>query len=267
MNDNLSLASAITALTAAKRAVGYKYDAEGRILARFEAFCREEFPGLDTVTKDSAEAWIAAGRERGVRLATLQGLAAPVRELARWLGRRGIAAYVLPARTLPGRPATSRTSTPTGNSRTCSPRRTDAITVPRSRSGTWSCRCCSGRSTPAACASPKPGCSAPATSTSAPGSCRSATPRAVRTGRSPFPSRCGTGWPATGRRAFRSCGDCALSYWPRMRILYSRVNVRRFGRDARGPSGLATVPSCLSRAAFTSAIDIVTSSRSNSRPA
>ncbi len=104
MNDNLSLASAITALTAEKRAVGYKYDAEGRILARFEAFCREEFPGLDTVTKDSAEAWIAAGRERGVRPATLQGLAAPVRELARWLGRRGIAAYVLPARTLP-RPA------------------------------------------------------------------------------------------------------------------------------------------------------------------
>jgi hypothetical protein len=40
------------------------------------------------------------------------------------------------------------------------------------------------------------------------------------------------------------------------------VNVRRFGRDARGPSGLATIPSCPSRAAFTSAIDIVTSSRS-----
>jgi len=66
-----------------------------RILARFEAFCRTDFPGLDTVTKDSAEAWITAARERGVRPATLQGLAAPVRELARWLGRRGTAAYVL----------------------------------------------------------------------------------------------------------------------------------------------------------------------------
>ena len=103
MNDitKLGLAAAITALAAEKRAVGYKYDAEERILARFEAFCREEFPGLDTVTKDSAEAWITAARERGVRPATLQGLAAPVRELARWLGRRGTAAYVLPPRTLP----------------------------------------------------------------------------------------------------------------------------------------------------------------------
>jgi integrase/recombinase XerD len=104
VNGKMSLAGAIAALTAEKRAVGYKYDAEERILARFEAFCGEQFPGLDTVTKDSAEAWITAGRKRGVRPATLQGLAAPVRELARWLGHRGTPAYVLPARTLP-RPA------------------------------------------------------------------------------------------------------------------------------------------------------------------
>jgi integrase/recombinase XerD len=101
---NPGLAGAITALAVEKRAVGYKYDAEERVLARFEAFCRAEFPGLETVTKSSAEAWITAARERGVRRATLQGLAAPVRELARWLGRRGTEAYVLPARTLP-RPA------------------------------------------------------------------------------------------------------------------------------------------------------------------
>jgi integrase/recombinase XerD len=106
VNDNtsLSLAGAITALAAEKRAVGYKYDAEERVLNRFEAFCRAEFPGLDTVTRASAEAWITAGRRRGVQPATLQSLAAPVRELARWLGRRGTAAYVLPPRTLP-RPA------------------------------------------------------------------------------------------------------------------------------------------------------------------
>ena len=101
---NLSLAGAITALAAEKRAVGYKYDAEERVLTRFEAFCRTEFPGLDTVTRASAEAWITAARRRGVQPATLQSLAAPVRELARWLGRCGTAAYVLPPRTLP-RPA------------------------------------------------------------------------------------------------------------------------------------------------------------------
>jgi integrase len=104
VNDTMSLAAAITELTAEKRAVGYKYDTEAGILARFEEFCHGAFPGLDTVTKDSAEAWITAGRERGVQPATLLGLAAPVRELARWLGRRGTAAYVLPPRTLP-RPA------------------------------------------------------------------------------------------------------------------------------------------------------------------
>ncbi|MBO3752777.1 tyrosine-type recombinase/integrase [Streptosporangiaceae bacterium NEAU-GS5] len=104
MSDSTSLASVISALSAEKRAVGYKYDAQERVLTRFEAFCREEFPGLGTVTKASAEAWIAAARERGVRPATLQGLAAPVRELARWLGHRGTEAYLLPAGVLP-RPA------------------------------------------------------------------------------------------------------------------------------------------------------------------
>ena len=66
------------------------------MLARFEAFCRGEFPGLGTVTQASVEAWVASARRRGVKPATLQGLAAPVRELARWLGRRGVEAYVLP---------------------------------------------------------------------------------------------------------------------------------------------------------------------------
>ncbi len=37
MNDGTNLADAITALVAEKRAVGYKYDAEERLLTRFEA--------------------------------------------------------------------------------------------------------------------------------------------------------------------------------------------------------------------------------------
>jgi integrase len=104
MTAGMNLADAITALVAEKRAVGYKYAAEERVLRRFEAFCRGEFPGLGTVTRASAEAWIASARRRGVKPATLEGLAAPVRELARWLGRRGTGAYVLPAGVLP-RPA------------------------------------------------------------------------------------------------------------------------------------------------------------------
>lgn len=101
MTADITLTDAITALVSEKRAVGYKYDAEQQVLARFEAFCRCEFPGEDTLTEASVQAWIATARRRGVKPATLQGLAAPIRELARWLGRRGVAAYLLPTAALP----------------------------------------------------------------------------------------------------------------------------------------------------------------------
>ena len=103
MSAGVTLVDAITVLVAEKRAVGYKYDAEARVLARFEEFNRREFPGLDTLTEASVHAWIAAARGRGVKPATLAGLVAPVRELARWLGRRGAPAYLLP-RAAPPRP-------------------------------------------------------------------------------------------------------------------------------------------------------------------
>jgi len=97
MSPDITLADAITALVAEKRAVGYKYAGEERVLARFAAFCRSQFPGLGAPSQASVEAWLAAARQRGVQPATLQTLAAPVRELARWLGRRG-GAGLRPAR-------------------------------------------------------------------------------------------------------------------------------------------------------------------------
>ena len=104
MTGDITLPEAITSLVAEKRAVGYKYTTEARVLARFAAFCRSEFPGLGAPSQASVEAWIAAARRRAVTPATLQALVAPVRELARWLGRRGVPAYVLPQGALP-RPA------------------------------------------------------------------------------------------------------------------------------------------------------------------
>ena len=104
MSTDLTMTDAITALVEQKRAVGYKYVTEARILARFAAFCHGEFPGLDAPDRTSVEAWLTAARQRGVTPATMHGLAAPVRELARWLGRRGVTAYVLPNGALP-RPA------------------------------------------------------------------------------------------------------------------------------------------------------------------
>jgi integrase len=101
VSPTITLADAITGLVAEKRALGYKYVSEERALARFEVFCSGEFPGLETVTQASVQAWIACARDRAVTPATMNGLVAPVRELARWLNRRGIDAYVLPAGILP----------------------------------------------------------------------------------------------------------------------------------------------------------------------
>jgi len=101
MSSEVTLASAIAGLICEKRATGYKYVSEERTLARFEAFCASEFPGVDTVTRACVEAWIAAARGRAVKPATVINLIAPVRELARWLGRRGVEAYVLPGGGLP----------------------------------------------------------------------------------------------------------------------------------------------------------------------
>jgi hypothetical protein len=63
----ITMTGAITALVAEKRATGYKYDAEDRVLARFAAFCASQFPGLEAPTRTSVEAWIAAARQRGVK--------------------------------------------------------------------------------------------------------------------------------------------------------------------------------------------------------
>jgi len=97
----VTMSGSITALVAEKRVTGCKYDTEERVLARFAAFCASQFPGLEAPDRASVEAWITSARQRAVTPATLQGLAAPVRELARWLGRRGVPAYVLPGGALP----------------------------------------------------------------------------------------------------------------------------------------------------------------------
>ncbi len=104
MNADITMTDAITALVEQQRAVGYKYAAEARVLARFAAFCRTEFPELGAPSQAAVEAWVTAARRRGVTPSTLRTLVAPVRQLARWLGRRGVNAYVLPAGVLP-RPA------------------------------------------------------------------------------------------------------------------------------------------------------------------
>ena len=66
MSPGITMAGAITALVTEKRAVGYKYDAEERVLARFAAFSGSQFPGLDAPARASVEAWITSAREQGI---------------------------------------------------------------------------------------------------------------------------------------------------------------------------------------------------------
>ena len=86
-----TLAGAIAGLVAEKRALGYKYVSEERALARFDAFCASEFPGLG-----HGHASVGRGVDRlrrgGGRSSPrpCSSLAAPVSELARWLSRRGV---------------------------------------------------------------------------------------------------------------------------------------------------------------------------------
>ena len=45
MSPAITMTEAITALVTEKRATGYKYHAEERVLTRFAAFSTSEFPG------------------------------------------------------------------------------------------------------------------------------------------------------------------------------------------------------------------------------
>ncbi|NWK97351.1 integrase/recombinase [Sphingobium lactosutens] len=96
MRTSLTLIDAVKAMVAEKRAVGYKYNAEEAMLHRFVAFTRSQFPGLETITEASANAWIEAAQKRTVTTSTMQGLTSPVRHLARWLTLHDVAAYALP---------------------------------------------------------------------------------------------------------------------------------------------------------------------------
>ena len=72
MSPAITMDGAITALVAEKRAVGFKYDTEERVLSRFAAFSASQFPGLQAPDRASVEAWITSARQRGVTPATLQ---------------------------------------------------------------------------------------------------------------------------------------------------------------------------------------------------
>lgn len=64
MRTPLTLIDAVDAMVAQKHTIGYKYEAEEAILDRFVAFTHRQFPGLETITDASANAWIESAQKR-----------------------------------------------------------------------------------------------------------------------------------------------------------------------------------------------------------
>jgi integrase len=101
MNEEYTsaLAGHITGLICQKQSVGYKYQTEAAILKRFDTFCNTYYPATQTLDRDIVFHW---SRQRtGEHPATLQGRITPVRELARYMIRNGLWAFILPEGMLP----------------------------------------------------------------------------------------------------------------------------------------------------------------------
>jgi len=102
MNYVSTFAPHIVDFIAEKRALGYKYECQSAMLRRFDQFCVERFPDESSLSREVILAW--AVRRPGEHPATLQGRVTPVRELAKYMVRQGLEAFILPQGMLPKPP-------------------------------------------------------------------------------------------------------------------------------------------------------------------
>ena len=89
----------ITGLIQQKRTLGYKYTSEPCVLQRFDRFCREYYPTADCLTPEIMNDW--AMPRPGEHPATLQNRLTPVRELAKYMVRLELPAYIMPKGLMP----------------------------------------------------------------------------------------------------------------------------------------------------------------------
>ena len=87
-------AQRIVEFVAQKRALGFPYDGSECILASFDRFCLENFPGESALTKELCFAW-AVRRDTEQNNAFRNRLSV-IREFARYLNRLGETAYIIP---------------------------------------------------------------------------------------------------------------------------------------------------------------------------
>lgn len=84
----------IIAFLAEKRALGYSYQSGESILKQFDRFCIEHYPNANTVTPELGLAWSVRRKEE--KGSSFEGRVCTVRELARYMIRCGIDAFVIP---------------------------------------------------------------------------------------------------------------------------------------------------------------------------
>lgn len=91
---NSKLSSYIEGLINQKHSVGYPYLESERVLKNFDTFCLMNFPEGKSLTAEIGQHWaVVSPTESAV---TFQNRMAPVRELARYVQRLGLEAYVIP---------------------------------------------------------------------------------------------------------------------------------------------------------------------------
>ena len=89
----------ITGLIEQKQALGYKYASETAMLRRFDVFCMKNHPNETVLTREIMLAWATKRPEE--KPATLQNRISPVKELAKYMVRLGLNAFILPKGLMP----------------------------------------------------------------------------------------------------------------------------------------------------------------------
>ena len=85
-----------------KRALGFPYMHGEWHLHRFDQFCALGFPSVETITPELGNAWAVIKPTENPR--SFKNRIAPVRELAKYMNRIGIDAYIIPAELTPKKP-------------------------------------------------------------------------------------------------------------------------------------------------------------------
>ena len=93
--------SSIEGLIEQKRSLGYPYQRAAQILKTFAAFCRAHYPDETRLTQKLVMHW--AEKRDSEQVTGLACRLSPVRELAKYMNRLGLEAYIIPP-SIPGKP-------------------------------------------------------------------------------------------------------------------------------------------------------------------